>query len=171
MEYPYEKIVKLSEKISSMKDKKYKKDLKHIKKIIEDCNSDISMTKNDNGYFSPDFETLNYETYIKLEEYLEEIKMRNNRENSNTDTEKNLSYLSEKNNDCVLNKRLKYTNSENLILNKIKYVNAIKEHQSEYSEKKDDNIEMSDFLKIFKKNNDDNKNDKNDKDNKKIKKR
>lgn len=157
MEYPYEKIVKLSEKISRMRDKKYKKDLKHIKKIIEECNSDISMTKNDNGYFSPDFETLNYETYIKLENYLEEIKLRNNQTNSNTDTEKNLSYTSDKNNDCALNKRLKYTNSENLILNKIKYVNTIKEHQNEYSEKKEESIDMGDLMKILKKSNDDKK--------------
>jgi hypothetical protein len=149
MEYPYESIIKLSEKISNMRDKKYKKDLKSIKKIIEDNNPDISMTKNNNGYFSPDFETLSYETYVELEKYLSEIKDREkSAENTITDSEHHV-FSASKNNDN-LNKRLKYTNSENLILNKIKYENALKEHQSEYSEKKEEHIEIRDLAKILK---------------------
>lgn len=149
MEYPYESIIKLSERISNMRDKKYKKDLKSIKKIIEENNPDICMTKNNNGYFSPDFETLSYETYVKLEIFLNEIKDREkSAENTVTDSEHYV-FSASKNNEN-LNKRLKYTNSENLILNKIKYENALREHQSEYNEKKDEHIEIKDLAKIMK---------------------
>lgn len=149
MEYPYENIIKLSEKISNMRDKKYKKDLKAIKKIIEQNNPDVSMTKNNNGYFSPDFESLSYDTYTQLEDYLNEIKERE-KNAENTIAESDSYVFSTSKTTDNLNKRLKYTNSENLILNKIKYENALKEHQSEYGKKKEEHIEIKDLAKILK---------------------
>jgi hypothetical protein len=134
-----------------MRDKKYKKDLKQIKKIIEENNPDMSMTKNNNGYFSPDFETLSYNTYVQLEKFLENMKEVKSDENMTAESEYYFCGTSDKNN-SNLNKRLKYTNSENLILNKMKYENALKEHQNEYSDKKDEHIEIKDLMKILKQN-------------------
>lgn len=151
MEYSYESIIKISEKISNMRDKKYKKDLKQIKKIIEENNPNMSMTKNNNGYFSPDFETLTFNTYVQLEKYLENMKETKSEENMTTESEHYFCNTFDKNN-SNLNKRLKYTNSENLILNKMKYENALKEHQNEYNVKKEEHIEIKDLMKILKQN-------------------
>ncbi len=164
MEFPYEKIVKLAERIENMRDKKYKNDLKQIKKIIENTNPDIKerMTKNNNGYFLPDFESYNYETYAELTKFFEKIDNHENKENSdNLSTHKKNVALSEKTDERSENnatKKLKYTNSENHILNKIKYEKALKQHQSECFDdiyRKDNNIEN--LTKLLKKNENDKK--------------
>ncbi len=164
MEFPYEKIVKLAERIGNMRDKKYKNNLKQIKKIIEEHNTNISMTKNNNGYFLPDFESYSYETYVELTKYFEKLDMLDmldmNENNSDifseTNTIKKSTHFSEKNfSEHNQNKKLKYTNSETHILNKIKYENALKKHQSECEEEKinqnSENLKIKELAKIFKK--------------------
>lgn len=142
MNYPYEKILKLAQRIGNMREKKYKNDLKHIKKIIEDTNPDIKdrMTKNNNGYFLPDFESYNYETYIELTKYLDEIDEKNY-SNSESEKNKNNLYVSEKTDEHSENKKLKYTNSENHILNKRKYEEALKKHQNGHENNTNNNSE------------------------------
>jgi hypothetical protein len=152
-EYPYEKIVKIAERISKMKDKKYKNDLKQIKKIIENNNPEISMTKNNNGYFSPEFETLNDSTFIELTKFFEKIDHECKSTESNSDNS-HLVLMSEKNEiiNNTIAKKLKYTNSENHLLNKMKYEIALKQHKNECleeSEKKQDNLKIKQLSKII----------------------
>jgi hypothetical protein len=154
MEFPYDKIVKLAERISNMRDKKYKNDLKIIKKIIENNNPDISMTKNNNGYFAPDFENLNYNTYIELLSFFE----KKDEDNKSSSSEINNSQLlSEKiDNEKNLVKKLKYTNSESHILKKIKYEKTLQQHQSECAEENEKNnkhLKIKELEKIIKKTN------------------
>lgn len=179
MEFPYEKIVKLAERIGNMRDKKYKNDLKQIKKIIEDNNSDICMTKNNNGYFLPDFESYSFETYVELTNFFEKldaniINDKNSDEFSDTNSIKKSAYFSEKNDEQIErnhNKKLKYTNSETHILNKIKYEKALKKHQSECEEdinnKNSEHLKIKELEKIFKKQ-DEKKEEKKDNDDKNI---
>jgi hypothetical protein len=132
MEFSYDRKVKIAEKISRMRGKKNKHHLKQIIKIIEENNFDAQdyMTKNSNGIFIPDFESYSYETFTKLSNYLEEIE---NLESEITDSKSN-TYYSEKTDersDNIKSKKLKYTNSENHILNKMKYEKELKKHQSE----------------------------------------
>jgi hypothetical protein len=136
-EYPYEKIEKLALRIRNMKDKKFKKDLIYIKNLIILNNPDISMIQNNNGYFAPEFEKLSYGTYIELTKYFDKIDNKNSIE---SESEKNMSdYYNYKKNENMFDKggekKLKYTNSENIILNKLKYEKALKQHQSECEEK------------------------------------
>jgi hypothetical protein len=170
MEFPHEKIEKIAEKIGNMRDKKYKNDLKQIKKIIEELNPEICMTKNNNGYFLPDFESYSCETYNELTKYLEKVEKREKSESfSDTETKKSV-YYSEKTDDYKdKNKKLKYTNSENHILNKIAYEKAMKKHQNECNEcnedfnneNKKEHIKIKELEKIFIKKNNDNIENKN----------
>jgi hypothetical protein len=171
MEFPYEKIVKLAERIGNMRDKKYKNDLKKIKKIIEENNSDISMTKNNNGYFLPDFESYSYQTYIELTNFFEKLDLNNKSSDdfSDSNTTKKNEFFSEKNDEQSernQNKKLKYTNSENHILNKIKYEKALKKHQSECNDEDEKNntngehLKIRELEKIFKKTDSQKKDDK-----------
>jgi hypothetical protein len=141
MDYPYEKIVKLAQRIGNMREKKYKNDLKQIKKIIEDSNPDIKerMTKNNNGYFLPDFESYSCDTYIQLTKYLDEMDERTYSNSENDSIKKSL-YFSEKTDEHSENKKLKYTNSENHILNKRKYEEALKIHQNGLGNESEKNI-------------------------------
>lgn len=123
-EFPYDKIVKLSKKIENMKDKKYKNNLKHIKTIIETHNPDLILTKNINGYFATDFEKLNYSTYVELTKYFELL----DSELTQPSINKIQTNLSDTNSTSNLNsellyksKKLKYTNSETHIINKLSF--------------------------------------------------
>lgn len=162
MEFPYDKIVKLAERIGNMKDKKYKNDLKQIKKIIENTNPDIKdkMTKNNNGYFLPDFESYNYKTYVELTRYLDEIDERM----TESENKQNSIYFSEiTDRSDNANKKLKYTNSENHILNKRKYDEALKKHQSECEEQinSEENEKLNKLKKLFIRENNDSDSNKN----------
>jgi hypothetical protein len=151
MDFPYEKIVKLAERIGNMRDKKYKNDLKQIKKIIEEHNSDISMTKNNNGYFLPDFESYSYKTYVELTNFFEKLDDKSSDDFSDIDTKKKSAFFSEKNDEHSernKDKKLKYTNSENHILNKIKYEKALKKHQSECNDEDEKYNTNNEHLKI-----------------------
>lgn len=125
--YSYEKIEKIAERIKNMTDSKYRNDLKMIKKIIVKNNPDITMIKNNNGYFSPDFETLTHKTYEELTNYfsqMDNISKNNNKNFSQSHDDKNVSEIK-------IEKKYKYTNSENHILNKIKYEKALNQHRNE----------------------------------------
>jgi hypothetical protein len=139
MEYPYEKIAKIAERIGKMRDKKYKNDLKQIKKIIESSNPSIKdqMTKNNNGYFLPDFESYSSDTYIELTKYLDKI---DQHEKSDNNDIKSDIYYSEKTDDRSESgiKKLKYTNSETHILNKIQYERDLKNHQNDNKNQNDE---------------------------------
>lgn len=151
--FSYEKIEKLADRIRNMRNKKYKNDLIQIKNIIVSNNPDISMIKNNNGYLAPEFEKLSCSTYVKLTDYFD--KMDERREESESERTQSDYYqysrtdeFSEKN----INKKLKYTNSENHILNKLKYEKALKQHQSECEEKNmdDDHIRIKNLSKLKK---------------------
>jgi len=172
-EYPYDQIVRISKKIEKMSDKKHKNDLKKIKKIIEDNNPELTFIQNNNGYFAPDFENLSYNTYVELTVFLKQLE----EENSNKETKSNsISNIilsqettcekeKEKNKNIKKEKRLKYTNSENLILNKMKYNGILKDHQSENyeikkeedKEKEKEHMNINDFMDIIKEESDTNK--------------
>ena len=152
IEFSHDKIRKIADRIGNMRDKKWKKDLINIKDIIVSNNPDIAMIKNNNGYFAPEFEKLSQKTFYSLQEYFNKIENREKRccINFGSDTESNTdNYYQEKTDDVIdNNKKLKYTNSENHILNRLKYDKALKQHQSECEElTKDENIMMHDSKK------------------------
>jgi len=127
-DFTYEKQQKMADRIQKISEKA---NLIHIKTIIKKHNPNLEMTKNSNGYFF-DFKNLSKQTYIELNNFLDKIDKKelqdNNDANKLSDTLKYSLELSDKNN----NKKLKYTNSENHILNRVKYENALKIHQSDY---------------------------------------
>ena len=140
MEYPYEKILQISERISTMRHKKFRQNLKDIKEIIENNNVNVGFTKNNNGYFATNFETCSLQTFHELEKYFTKIDCEN-AVLSTSDTKpenKHTTIPLEKKE--IERGKFKYTNSENHILNKMKYEKALKKHQSDYEEEKNSNI-------------------------------
>jgi hypothetical protein len=84
--YSHKKKEKLANKVSKIK---RKKDLVNIFKIINGENDNV--TENNNGLFLF-FHNLQYETYIKLENYLNHM---NNSSNSDNNSDNNNSYSDE----------------------------------------------------------------------------
>jgi hypothetical protein len=95
------------------------------------------MTKNNNGYFLPDFESYSSDTYIELTKYLDKI---DQHEKSDNNDIKSDIYYSEKTDDRSESgiKKLKYTNSETHILNKIQYERDLKNHQNDNKNQNDE---------------------------------
>lgn len=101
--------------------------LKKIKLIIEEHNPDLNILKNSNGYYLQ-FQNLTNETYILINEYLLNIESKIIKSpNIILDSsEQNTSEQFEKNG----LKKYKLTNTENHILNRVKYENELKKNDT-----------------------------------------
>ncbi len=136
-EFSYERKVKLRDKIQKLV--KSKEELVQIKTLLKTHNPKLPMTKNKNGYFI-DILDLEPITYVEITKFLDKLdKKRSELEekSSLSDTSKNTKtddYTFEKTDefvDQITQKKLKYKNSENHILNRVKYEKALKAHQEE----------------------------------------
>jgi hypothetical protein len=131
IEYTYEQKTKLATKIGRIKTKS---ELIEIKKIINNNNPSLELVKNNNGYFV-EFHNLNENTYSELAKYIEKIEALNNLKNttvSELESSNSDKYEKSENfSDSISQKKLKYTNSETHILNRVKYEKELKKHQHE----------------------------------------
>ena len=120
--FTHDKKQKLANKINLIKDKKA---LTIIKDKIISLNQNIHITKNNNGYFL-EFINLEEQTYVDLDKY---IKQFDNEINNGCAFSISPSQMCK--NDKKINKKFKYTNLENHILNRTKYENALMQYMTE----------------------------------------
>jgi endo-alpha-1,4-polygalactosaminidase (GH114 family) len=139
-DFSYEKKVRLRNKIE--KHTKSQNDILYVKKILKQHNPSICIVKNNNGSFI-DILNLKPSTYTELAKYIENMETQNNENDNNknindnnkteiiqNDTQISSCEYGDNKSDNVTLKRLKYTNSENHILNRVKYEKSIKKHQN-----------------------------------------
>ena len=132
-DFSYEKKVKLRDKIQ--RHVKSRDDLIHIKSLIKTHNPALSVTKNNNGYFI-DILDLTTTTYVEIAKFLDKLDKKRNDESENERSISEAQKNNDKTDECpetVPQKKLKYKNSENHILNRVKYEKALKQHQTESS--------------------------------------
>jgi|APCry1669192647_1035423.scaffolds.fasta_scaffold00750_4 hypothetical protein len=127
-EYTKNDKKRLITRINKIDDKKIHKD---IKKIIEKSNPELDSTKNSNGLFIY-FNSLENITYTKIEEYLDKYDKTHLNEYKE-DTSEDLSDSITVNTKKTI-KKLKLTNAEQHILNKIKYENEMNNSINDNSE-------------------------------------
>lgn len=131
-EISYERKVKLRDKIQ--KYVKEKDELLAVKILLKKYNPKLPMTKNNNGYFV-DILNLEPATYVELAKFLDKLvkkRLELEEKNSVSETSKTDDYVkTDEFVDNITDKKLKYKNSENHILNRVKYEKALKEHQEE----------------------------------------
>jgi hypothetical protein len=133
-DFTYEKKVRIRDKIQ-----KYvtnRDDLLYIKKLLMTYNNDLPITKNKNGYFI-DILNLDPKTYVELTKFLDIL------DKKRAKLEEQMVTISESSKcddffveqgddtDVCTQKKLKYKNSENLLLKRAKYEEALKIHQAE----------------------------------------
>lgn len=128
--YPLEKKKRLATKISSMRDRKH---LRVIKKIIVEENPDININKNSGGMLMF-FENCSYNTYVKLDKYLQKIDDDKFKSDTNTDTNTDTDNESDYNNNSDTNSdyskartRLRYSNREKRLIKRQTYEKIISE--------------------------------------------
>lgn len=144
--YPFDKKKKLLEKINKLSSRA---DFEQVSKIIAENNPELGSMKNANGMFMR-FDTMTTKTYLELTSFLDKVDKRKQKQMVNTiressdvfsqeeDDDKNFTLsgtrdshvTSEKN----ISKKLRLTNAESHILNRVKYENELKKNESEFGE-------------------------------------
>lgn len=124
----FDKVTKLVEKLASRKDIVQ---IKKIKNIIDENNPDVSKMKNSNGCFM-DFENLTDKTYDELSHFVvkHEKRLLKEIESELLETPDVLSdneILSDESEN--ISKKLRLTNTENHILNRVKYEEELKKNE------------------------------------------
>lgn len=162
--YTFDKKKKLLEKINKLKSKS---NFEQVKKIIQDKNPELESMKNQNALFLS-FNNLSNDTYLELSDYLdrvEKLRLKQMKEEimetseavSDDDT------FTNNNSDKNISKKLRLTNTESHIINRVKYEKELKKNEN-MTDVEEINIydpEMSHKRKII-----DNKENKENKDNK-----
>lgn len=138
--YSHEKKKKLAEKIQSLERKHHK----HIKKIIKENNPDSEFMKS-TGSSLTTFQNLTYKTYIELDKYVTKV-LDSMKDDKSDDSDEQLGTdgktLSESLDQEITNmakhkkisKKLRYTNTENLLLNRDRYEREIRKTNEDYDE-------------------------------------
>lgn len=106
---------------------KNSRELIHIKDIITKNNTNAKFMKNNNGYFFQ-FHNLSFQTYKQIEEFLDKTDKKKQKAHF-----KKLNSMSENISDPLtdtITKKLRLTNAENHILNRIKYENELKKNET-----------------------------------------
>jgi hypothetical protein len=131
--YTLEKKKKLADRIQKLTEKS---DLIRIKNLIAENNPDISFTKNSNGYFLY-FHNLSNETYLAINKFLDKVEKRKlmiiNSE-INTELADESETINEDYSDRNISKKLRLTNTENHLLNRVKYEKELKKNETNVDE-------------------------------------
>jgi len=134
--YTFEKKKRLVDRIKKLTSKT---DWMNVKKIITENNPELDCMKNSNGYFMQ-FKNLSDKTYIELTKYLDKSEKKKLKELESevmdtsivTSDEKSNSNSDDKSkNKKTVSKKLRLTNTESHILNRIKYENELKKNEEE----------------------------------------
>jgi hypothetical protein len=130
--FTFEGKYKLAERIRKLVNKK---DLQQIKNIIEGNNPDLSFMKNSNGYFMQ-FQNLSDDTYAALTKFLDKLDKKKQKEieseileNSEALTEE-ITGLTDDTSEKTVSKKLRLTNTESHILNRVKYEKELKKNET-----------------------------------------
>jgi hypothetical protein len=123
--FSYEKKVRLRDRIERLV--KNKKDIISVIELLTQYNPMIHITKNKNGSLV-DISELEDITYVELDKLMDDI-LCGNKKNDNKKCDLIDDNMEHETTDAITQKRLKYTNSENHILNRVKYEKALKIHQ------------------------------------------
>lgn len=140
--YTTDKKKKLIDKIQRLTSKA---DFDQVTKIILKHNSEIESMQNTNGIFLK-FGSLSNETYEELSKFVERIEQKKIKQMKNDIMESSEIFSAEelsinnKNSDKNVSKKLRLTNNESHIINRVKYEKELK---------KNENMSDSDELKIF----------------------
>ena len=122
-----------------------KKDLIQIKNIIIENNPDLPFMKNGNGYFMQ-FQNLSHDTYMKLTDFLdsnekhdENIKIKEMTTEILDSSELISDELTaitdtDETSECIFSKKLRLTNTESHILNRVKYEKELKKNECNSNE-------------------------------------
>lgn len=132
--YTFDRKKKLSERIQKLATKK---EIQAVKNIIVEKNPDLEFMKNSNGHFVQ-FQNLSNDTYIDITKYLDKNDKRKQKD-IDADMEKsvnaltddiNLTDTSQRNS----SKKMRLTNTENHILNRLKYEQELKKNETNSDE-------------------------------------
>lgn len=130
--YTLEKKKKLADRIQKLTEKS---DLMQIKNLITENNPDISFTKNSNGYFLL-FHNLTNDTYLAINKFLDKVEKRKLKIiQSELDTELvDSDTITDDHSDRNVSKKLRLTNTENHLLNRVKYEKELKKNETNVDE-------------------------------------
>jgi hypothetical protein len=134
--FSFDKKRRLADRIQKLTDKK---DLMQVKKIIVENNPDLPFMKNSNGYFMQ-FHDLSTESYIKLGEYMDKKDEKKRIKDIESDLIESSELLSEVNeitndaSDNNISKKLRLTNTESHILNRVRYEKELKKNENNSEE-------------------------------------
>lgn len=132
--YTFEKKKKLIDRIKKIT---LKSDLIKIKKIVTENNPDLDCMKNGNGYFM-EFDNLSSKTYLEITKFLDKTEKKKLKELETEIMETSVITSDEKSEGRsekkTVSKKLRLTNTETHILNRIKYENELKKNEEEASE-------------------------------------
>ena len=134
--FTFEQKRKLTERIHNLNVNTNKKELQFIKNYITENNPELFVMKNGNGYFMQ-FQNLNYKTYEELTKFLDKLDKKKAKEIESEMLE-NSELLSEEITALTdniserqhLSKKLRLTNTESHILNRVKYENELKKNET-----------------------------------------
>jgi len=163
--YSFEKKKKIANKIHLLDVKKHKSELKKIKSIIVNENVNIEFMKNANGLFAH-FNNMTETTYAQLEKLLDSID-RNMNSTKYSSIQQNISsndpeestiattmsnshtetFPKRQNN---LSKKLRLTNAETHILNRVRYEKELQKSDSDMATNSGP-VKQIDIFSIFKK--------------------
>ena len=123
---------KLADRIHELKNLDH---FKKIKTIILQENQDLEFTKNGNGLFAY-FQSLNNETYVKIEKFLDKVDKQKQRESEASSASEqasepaNIQTQSHK----EVSKKLRLTNTETHLINRVKYEKELEKNAISLSE-------------------------------------
>lgn len=132
--FTFDEKKKLSERIQKLT---IKKELQNVKNIIVENNPDLALMKNGNGFFMQ-FQNLSDNTYGELTKFLDKLDKKKQKEIESEILEtsefasedgKNIDATSDLS-DKPLPKKLRLTNTESHLLNKMKYEKELKKNDT-----------------------------------------
>lgn len=152
--YTVERKKKLIEKIQKLTSKA---DFEHVVKIISKNNSDIQSMQNANAMFLK-FGSLTNETYDELSKFIDKIEQRKLKQMKDEIMESSDLYSAEESlltnnkttSDKNISKKLRLTNNESHIINRVKYEKELKKNENMCSS--DDSVEIFNSNSLGKKN-------------------
>jgi hypothetical protein len=129
--FSFDKKRKLADRIQKVGSKA---ELQQIKAIIAENNPELSFMKNSNGYFLQ-FQNLSDATYIAITKYLDKLDKKKLKD-IETDMIDNSEVISDENTALTddaseknVSKKLRLTNTESHILNRVKYEKELKKNE------------------------------------------
>lgn len=136
IDFSFEKKKKLADRIQKLNSKH---ELQQIKSIITDNNPDLEFMKNSNGYFMQ-FQNLSLNTYIAISKFLDKMDRKTIKniesevfENSEILSE-GITHLTDEIQEKNISKKLRLTNTESHILNRVKYEKELEKNEMESTE-------------------------------------